>query len=137
MLARFRARLIHGTQIPVEQNAAPLVPFKNHSFIFRFRRIGTEKLAPSHTQKLRQPVYIALIQWRSGHTAAVRAHSAVNGILHILRNRLQLPLDEIMPLQPSPKFQVFVALSFAKPLYLHEVGQHPIYYRKNSIVPKC
>ena len=67
---------------------------------------------------------IALGDWGGGNTAAIGTGGAIGVFFNILGNNLQAPFNEVMPLHPGTKPEVFLALLLTKPLDLHEVSNH-------------
>jgi hypothetical protein len=121
-----RAKLIDGTEITFQEDASLFIAFENQAFLFRFRGVIAQELLLFQAEFVGDALDVAVRELGGGHSAAVRACLAVNGVLDLLGDGLESALNEVMTAHPRAEALVLVALLFAEAFNLHEVRQHGI-----------
>jgi hypothetical protein len=120
-LTRVRSRLIHRTQIPVEENTSVLVSLQHAAFFLGFDGIVAHELMEFEAEETAKVINVAVRDLGCRYTATVATRSAINLIFHFLCDRFESAFHEVVSLEPGAEASVLFAVFLPVALDLYEV----------------
>ncbi len=120
-MTRLGARFVNGAQVALKENASVLIPLENASFFRCFGRIVANKLMELEAEKAAKMLDIAIRDLRRSDPATICARRAIDLVFHVLCDRFESALNEIVPPEPCAEPAVLFAVLLPVALDLYEV----------------